>query len=162
MQYARLRYSGERPQGGVFPASALCRSGARSRLGAIDDRRMGAPLSARARSTGAAFRLRRGGRHRSRPAAPRHEPNCPVVSLVKNASTGGGRDRGDPEGVDVARGPVRCFRNTAAPTPNPDGSTPAGSLDRGKGELTPPAGWSRDLRCAAEGGGRGGAERGER
>src|SRR5512145_3545528 len=26
---------------------------------------------------------------------------------------------------------------TAAPTPNPDGSSPAGSLDRGKGESTP-------------------------
>src|SRR6187549_1918865 len=40
----------------------------------------------------------------------------------------------------------------AEPTPNPDGSTPAGSLDRGKGERTPSAGSSRDLRCAAEGG----------
>src|SRR5690606_20328053 len=45
----------------------------------------------------------------------------------------------------------------AAPAPNPDRSTPAGSFTRGKGERTPPAGSSRHLRCAAEGGGRGGA-----
>ncbi|MHB8834815.1 MAG: hypothetical protein ACYC9Y_03795 [Candidatus Methylomirabilia bacterium] len=32
---------------------------------------------------------------------------------------------------------------TAAPTPNPDGSSPAGSLERGKGESTPPAGAMR-------------------
>jgi hypothetical protein len=32
---------------------------------------------------------------------------------------------------------------TAAPTPNPDGSSPAGSLERGKGEFTPPAGAMR-------------------
>ena len=31
----------------------------------------------------------------------------------------------------------------AWPTPNSDGSTPAGSLDRSKGEHTPPAGSSR-------------------
>jgi tetratricopeptide (TPR) repeat protein len=45
-------------------------------------------------------------------------------------------------GALTAAPDLRQVDVTAAPTPNPDGSTPAGSLDRGKGESTPPVGSS--------------------
>ncbi len=59
---------------------------------------------------------------------------------------------------------LRCgnLPATAAPTPNPDGSSPAGSFERGKGESTPPADGRAFLRAAQPlSGGQGGAERGE-
>ena len=63
--------------------------------------------------------------------------------------------------IDTRRCRAASSALWAAPTLNPDGPSPAGSLDRGKGEPTPPAGSSRDLRSAATGGGRGGAQRGD-
>lgn len=63
--------------------------------------------------------------------------------------------------VDGTRPPVRPSVHGGNDA-EPPWIRPAGSFERGKGEQTPPAGSSRDLRCAAEGGGRGVAERGER
>src|SRR5258706_15090527 len=57
--------------------------------------------------------------------------------------------------------PSRSWANlqrTAAPTPNPDGSPPAGSLDGARGVHSSGGLVARFLRCAAEGGGRGGAD----
>jgi len=52
-----------------------------------------------------------------------------------------------------------CSAPTAWPTPNSEGSNPAGSLDRSKGELTPPAGPFAFSRSAVEGGGLSGVAR---